>query len=278
MPAGTLNPTRLFAACRAWALDTVDSTRSSALLRIGLVFLIWSRYANEFVLVRDPSVIGIALSLNFFSASLAMLVGYRTRLATLWMAAVLFTMYFYFGVELGRPWVQHHTYLLVAATFLSALTPAGRSYSFDRYLALRRAARAGTPQPAELGNLFGLRLMMLQLCTMYFWTAFDKLEWVWLSGERLQHIFIWYYHSPTMPEWSFFTPLCAAIACFVVVLEFLLAFGLFVPRLRRWLIPAGIALHLLFYLVLVVKTFSLTCVLLYLAVIPARRVHEFLDA
>lgn len=254
MPAGTLNPTRLFAACRAWALDTVDSTRSSALLRIGLVFLIWSRYANEFVLVRDPSVIGIALSLNFFSASLAMLVGYRTRLATLWMAAVLFTMYFYFGVELGRPWVQHHTYLLVAATFLSALTPAGRSYSFDRYLALRRAARAGTPQPAELGNLFGLRLMMLQ------------------------HIFIWYYHSPTMPEWSFFTPLCAAIACFVVVLEFLLAFGLFVPRLRRWLIPAGIALHLLFYLVLVVKTFSLTCVLLYLAVIPARRVHEFLDA
>jgi hypothetical protein len=34
----------------------------------------------------------------------------------------------------------------------------------------------------------------------------------------------------------------------------------------------------LFYLVPVVKTFSLTCVLLYLAVIPAPRVHEFPDA
>ena len=273
-----MNPVLVLTTFRAWALETVDSTRSSALIRIGLVLLIWSRYAGEFVLQRDPSVIGITMSLNFFIASLAMLIGYRTRLATLWMAAILFTMYFYFGIELGRPWVQHHTYLLAAATLLSALTPAGRSYSLDRWLAVRRAARAGDPRPAELGNLFGMRLMMLQLCAMYFWTAFDKLEGVWLSGERLQHIFLWYYHSPTPPAWSFFGSLCAAIAGFIVVLEFLLAFGLFVPRLRRWLIPAGIALHLLFYLVLVVKTFSLTCVLLYLAVIPARRVHEFLDA
>lgn len=278
MPTAALNPMLVFATVHAWALETIDSTRSSALIRIGLVFLIWSRYAGEFVLQRDPSVIGITMSLNFFMASFAMLIGYRTRLATLWMGTILLTMYFYFGVELGRPWVQHHTYLLAVATLLSALTPAGRSYSLDRWLAVRRAARDGDRPPAELGNLFGLRLMMLQLCTMYFWTAFDKLEGVWLSGERLQHIFIWYYHSPITPAWSFFVPLCAAIAWFVVMLEFLLAFGLFVPRLRRWLIPAGIALHLLFYLVLVVKTFSLTCVLLYLAVIPARRVHEFLDA
>lgn len=261
-----------------WALDSQGSSRSSALIRIGVVLLVWSRFAGDLIFQRDPSIAGITLSLNFYLASLLMLIGYKTRWVSLWLASVLFTMYFHFGIATGsRPWAQHHTYLLAMLCLLSVLTPAGRSYSLDRYLAVRDCLRNGLARPPESGNLFGLRLIMLQLCIMYFWTAFDKTDPTWLSGERLQYIFMWYYHSPTSPSSSIFAPLMALLAWMVMVLEYALAFGLFVPKLRRYLIPCGIALHLSFYVFLVVKTFSLTCVLMYLAVIPAAKVHRASD-
>lgn len=262
----------------AWSLDYSGSTRSSALIRIGLVFLIWARWGEEMVLFRDLSASGLFLSANFFMSTTLMLVGLLTRLTTAWVAALLFAMYYYFGHHLGQePWTHHHTYLLAMVTFLSALTPAGRSYSLDRWLAVRRARKAGRVIPAEEGNLFGLRLMMLQLCVLYFFAAFDKSYPLWLSGVRMEYYATFFYLGPSYPEWSGFNPLMAALAWTVLVLEYLLAFGLFFRRFWPVLIPAGIAMHIAFYVLLPVYTYSLTCILMYLAILDANKVHELTE-
>ncbi len=62
-----------------------------------------------------------------------------------------------------------------------------------------------------------------------------------------------------------------------VVGEFALAFGLWIPRLRWWLIAFGVVLHASIYLALPVATFSATILFLYLAYFDPDAVHRFID-
>ena len=134
-----------------WAVDTEGSSRSSALIRIGLAMLFWSRWAGELLLYSDQSPNGLFLAANFFVATMLLFLGYHSRIAAVWAGSVGLAMYYYFGFQLGRePWTHHHTYLLAVAALLIALTPCGRSYSLDRYLAVMRAERMGVAPPAEL--------------------------------------------------------------------------------------------------------------------------------
>lgn len=261
-----------------WSLDYKGSSRSSALIRFGLVFLIWARWGEEMVLFRDLTLSGFLLSASFFVSTALMLIGFLTRLSTAGVAALLFSMYYYFGHHLGQePWTHHHTYLLAMVTFLSALTPAGRCYSLDRWLAVRRAQRKGQAPPPEKGNLFGLRLMMLQLCVLYFFAALDKSYLLWTSGVRLEYYAMFFYLGPSYPAWDGFNPLMSGLAWTVLALEYVLAFGLFVRRLLVWLVPAGIGMHVAFYILLPVYTYSLTCILMYLAIFDADKIHELTE-
>ena len=58
---------------------------------------------------------------------------------------------FYGGVD---HWTGHHTYTAVAGSVLLAMTPCGRSWSVDRWWAVRRAERGGRAPPPERGHLF----------------------------------------------------------------------------------------------------------------------------
>ena len=207
-----------------------------------------------------------------------MLIGLFTRWSTAFTAIVLFTMYYYFGYRLDlEPWTHHHTYLLCMATLLSVFTPAGRSYSLDRYLAVARARVRGAPRPPESGNLAGLRLMVIQLSLIYFWAAIDKSDAVWISGARMEHYYLYFYHGPIYPLWQGFSAVMQILAVYVLVLEYLLAFTLPFRASRRYFIWFGLSLHLLFYILLPVSTYSLTMILLYLAYFDADSVHGFID-
>ncbi|WP_181183566.1 MULTISPECIES: HTTM domain-containing protein [unclassified Mesorhizobium] len=256
-----------------WAVETERSSRSSALIRIGLAMLFWSRWAGELLLYMDQSPAGLFLGANFFVATTLLFVGYQSRIAAVWTGLVGLAMYYYFGFELGRePWTHHHTYLLAAAALLISLTPCGRSYSLDRYLAVLRAERAGQPAPAERGNLWGLRLIVMQLSVLYFFAAFDKSNYAFLSGARIEAIFLWYYAGSDYPAglaWP------ATIISFgVVALEYSLAFGLPFRATRRYLLLPGLVFHAIIYLTLPVYTFSATMVLLYLAYFDADEVDR----
>lgn len=258
-----------------WAVDTEGSSRSSALIRIGLAMLFWARWAGELLLYMDQSPAGLFLAGNFFVATTLLFVGYHSRAAAVWTGAVGMAMYHYFGFQLGRePWTHHHTYLLAVAALLIALTPCDRSYSLDRYLAVIRGERTGVPPPAERGNLWGLRLIVVQLSVLYFFAAFDKSNHAFLSGARLEQIFLWFYAGSDYPAGLAWPATIVSVA--VVALEYCLAFGLPFRATRRYLVLPGLAFHAIIYLTLPVYTFSATMALLYLAYFDADAVDKLL--
>jgi hypothetical protein len=262
---------------RDWAVRSEASTRTSALMRIALVPVIWSRWGLELLLPDNLSARGIALSLSFYAFTTLMFVGVLSRWTTLATGVLLLTMYHYFGLTLGRePWTHHHTYLLAFGTFLVAFTPCGKSYSFDRWWALRRAAGLGRPVPAERANVWGLRLIALQLSVIYLFTAFDKTNWGFLSGDRLEHYLVWYY-TGELPEHPLLHPTAMFVATITVALEYALGIGLLFARTRKWLIVPGLLLHGAFYVLLPVATYTATVWCLYLAYLDPDAVHAFLD-
>jgi hypothetical protein len=261
-----------------WAVDSEGSSRSSALIRIGLALLVWTRFSEELILYKHLSWAGLAFSASYFLWTTMMLAGVASRVASLAVGAHVFFLYFYGGYAQGNePWTHHHVYLLAISTTLLSLTPCDKSYSLDRWLAVRRAERAGVPPPLERGNLLGLRLIALQLCVMYFWTAFDKTHWGFLGGERLEQYAMYFYFSSVYPQWPGFHASMVLMSWIVVVLEYALAFGLLFRRTRRWLVLPGLALHASFYVLLPVLTFSLTVALLYLAFFDADQVAAVID-
>ena len=269
---------RVWAAIVRWALHHEGSTRSAALIRIGLALALWARFGGDLGLFVQSSAAGRTLALVFWIASTCMLIGLGAWLASAITAACVLAMCSAWPALGGNEgWAHHHVQLLGAATLFCALTPCGRSYSLDRWRALRRAAASGAPAPAERGNLWGLRLIVLQLSVIYLFAAIDKTHLGFLSGARLEHYLLWYYWGSDAPAWPGFHALLALVAVANVALEYALALGLPWPRTRRWLLLPGLGLHVLFYLLLPVATYSATVMLLYLAYLDPERVHAVLD-
>ncbi len=249
------------------------STRAVALMRIGLALLVWHRFGAEVAPWADRLTPDrLALAASFFASSTLMLVGAFSRLSTAWTGATLLGMYFAYGLDTDPQWFEHHVYLLCAQVTLLALTPCGGSYSLDRWWAVRRGGC-----PPERGPLWAVPLIALQTSSVYFWGAWDKTEWAFLSGQRMEHYFAGYLFGSDAPSIPGYSTAMAALATYVVVLEYALAFGLFVRPLRRWLLPLGLMLHAGIYLLIPVKVFSVLMAVLYLAYLDPEGVHRFLD-
>lgn len=262
----------------AWGADLHGSTRPVALIRIGVAMLILVRYADELALFRTVTPWGVLGGAWFFATVLMMLVGYRTHLALALASIGLLFMYFVVGPLPGiSGWNHHHSYLLMASTLLLNFTPCGASYSVDRYLAVRAAERAGRAPPPERGSLWAQRLLGLQLSAIYFWTAVDKSDLAFVSGERLEQTMVWIYANRPL-EWLLTAkPFTMAASIAVLAIEYFLAFAIHLRRLQPYALPLGALLHLSFYVLLPVTTYSANMVLLYLAVLDPDAVHRFID-
>lgn len=248
-----------------WALLDEGSTRPVALIRIGTVLLIWDKWAFDFLLYKAASLVDLAIALSYFGSTTLLLVGLCTRVAAAWTAVTMLAVFFYVGVVRGANYNHHHTWLLVATTVLLVFTPCGRSFSLDRWLALRRADRSGIPPPPERGPLWGQHLLALQVSAVYLWSAVAKSDRPFLSGVRLQHIFTTYYGSSDPPAVPFFAEAMQVLAVLTVVVEYALGVGLWFARTRPWAVLLGIVFHAIIYVTLPVFTFSATMILLYLA-------------
>jgi hypothetical protein len=257
-----------------WGTEFEGSTRAVGLLRIILAVLIWVRWGSEVALFSADTHAHVVLALVFFPLTLMMFAGIYSRVTVPLVALMLFVMVFAFGKE---SWTHHHPYLLFASTMLLALTPCGRSYSVDRVIAVQRAERSGQSAPAEWGPLWGQRLMGLQASALYFWTAVDKTNWAFLSGERLEQAMTWVHAGGPLADMILNPTLLMLAAIAVLIVEYGLAVAIQIPRLQVIALPIGAALHLAFYVFLPVGTFSANMIALYLALIPPQRVHDFMD-
>lgn len=272
-------------AIRAW-LGREGSTRTLALLRVSLALLVYARWGRDFQLFRDmqPDRIDMA-SGAFFALSAAltlsttgMLLGAASRVSTALAGLSTLAVVLWVGETLGHePYTHHNTWALALGVALLALTPCGRSLSVDRWLAVSRARRAGEAPPPERGPLWALPLLGVHVSAIYLWGTVAKLTVGYLSGARFEHYLMYLYLGSDVPSgwlWS------AAIFVFVwtgVLLEPVLAVGLWFRRPRAVLFWVGLAFHGIIYWTLPVGTFSLTMWALYLAFLDPDAVHVGID-
>lgn len=260
------------------ALRFEGSTRAIALVRIGLVLQLWACWGSDFILTRLHDGRWLGLGAAFYVGTALMLVGWRTRLATAVTAIAGAGIFYVLGVWGGTERLaHHHCYVLVAATALLALTPAGGSFSVDRWLAVRRALAAGEDVPPERGPLWATYLLMAQVSAIYFWGALSKLSPSFFDGQRLLQILMVYASTSDVPRVPGLPIWLALSGTGTIALEFALAFGLWFHRPRRWLLPVGVAFHAVIYATLPVVTFSATMWLLYLLFVPPDDVHRIID-
>jgi hypothetical protein len=259
----------------AWALLAEGSTRPAAILRIGVVTLLWVKWADELTPFRHTALDVRLLGLSFYASTLFFFVGAWTRVSGAWASLSAAAAYLYLGLYKGQRevFVHHHTRLLLIATGLVALMPSGRSLSVDRH----RATCEGRPLPPERGPLWAQRLLAAQVSLLYLYAALGKTQPAFLRGDRLEQIYAHVYAGSDYPAWPGFHALVAALAIGTVAIEYALAVGLWVPRWRRVLLPLGVAFHLALYYAVPVSTFSATMCLLYLAFLDPDRVHAALD-
>lgn len=249
------------------------STRSIALVRIGVPLLLWSRFGSDFGFFTRPfGPLRSTLSALFFLSTTAMLVGFFARLASL-AAGLVLTAVIALAArgEASEAFLHHHVALLLIASYLLALSPCDRSLSIDRI----RARTHGGPPP-ERGPLYTLYLFRAQIVVIYLLAAVDKTNVAFLSGERMQHYAYYFYFGSAEITHPLFPVLCQLLAVSTVLLEYALGLFLLVPRAQRVLIPLGLAFHAALYVLVPVHTFSLTMALLYLTVLEPERVHRAL--
>lgn len=262
----------------SWCTELEGSTRAIGLLRIALAAIIVARYGSEVAFFANDSLGSTVLAVYVFVLSSLMFVGLYTRVVTALMAGTLVVMYVVFGHVLGRiGWHHHHAYILMISVVFLSFAPCDRSYSLDRYLAVRHAEEIGNTPPPEWGRLWATRLIGLQMSALYFWTAVDKTDWAFLSGERLEQIMIWHYSGRPLEDFAVWVPLLVLSSITVVAVEYFLAFAIHVRKLQWIAIPIAIALHAIFYVWLPVLTYSITMIALYLVVVDPAAVHRFMD-
>lgn len=263
----------------AWGPSFSGSTRSVALMRIALAVIAITRFGGEVGFHQAQTSFALLLSSLFFLFIGMMFVGYLSRLACFATGVSIMALYLAGAIVPVAGWAHHHVYLLGVACLLLALTDCGRSFSIDRLRAVNAAQSAQPPRapPAESGRLWGQRLIALQLSAMYFWTAIDKTDRAFLSGERLEQTFLWTYSGRALELVLAYPGLIALAAITVVIVEYALAVAILVPRWLFWAVPMGLALHAGFYLLLPVHTYSATAMVLYLALLDPARVHSFID-
>jgi hypothetical protein len=260
-----------------WSIRYEGSTRSAALIRIFLPIVIWGRIGDRLLLYKvdhEPEL--LVATLVFFAATLAMMAGLWSRVAVPLVGATMTYFYIYRGLYSGEEAWRVIQQYWAPAVFI-AFTDCGRSFSVDRWRALRKAERAGTPPPAEHGNLMGLRLIAILVSSIYVWGAVDKLDPQFMAGERIDRIWMHLYGSSDYPEGTAWTAAMWILGISTPASELALGIGMFVARARPWMVLLGIVVHSAFYVFLPVSSFSLMMWTCYLAYFPADQIHRGID-
>lgn len=261
-----------------WALLDEGSTRPTALMRIGLGTMLWLKLADRFLVYSDSTVVEVVLAVSFHLATLGTVLGAFSRLSTAVVAVLGFAGYAGLGpFQEAVGWVSHNTHLLVSSSMLLALCPSGRSLSLDRWWALRRAERGGLPALPEVAPLWSVRLLGLLVASVYLSTVLNKTSELWLSGHHLQGVLALHYTGSALYNHRAYEGLVIVAALGVWLVELVLVFGLFVPRLRAPVAVAGVLLHGSFSMLFRVFTFSANMILLYLPLFPPAQVDALID-
>ena len=266
----------MWAGWSRWAFAPIDTAPMAALrIAVGILTIGWTlsllpdagAFLSTSGVRRDlpgydsgawtvqlgPPYIALGILL---AAAVALLLGWRTRVASVIVAVLLLV------IQRRDPWILNSGDLLLRElAFFVMLMPAGETWSLD-------ARRRGVER---LRAPWGLRLVQLQVSALYLFSVWAKVrgtDWndgtavgIALQLEDLQRFVV--------PDAVATSLLVSAVFTYsALVVEASLAFGLWLPRLRYWVMAAGVGLHLGIEASLLIGWFSLAVISSYLAFWP----------
>jgi hypothetical protein len=222
----------------------------------------------------SPAFQAVLLALGIFFA-VALLAGYRTRLATLCSWLLLASLH------TRMPYVGNGGDLLLRLLlFWGMFVPLSRCWSVDALLRAWRGNAAGNSREDGLAPIasVGTAAMLIQLCCMYFFSGLYKLnaDWLgadWLGGDAL----LWamhfdYFNLPAAHVLAGHPALLQWLTLATVWLELLGPLLLFFPwqtgKIRLALLAAFAVMHLLIHFTLTVGLFSIVSMIGWLLFLP----------
>ena len=208
---------------------------------------------------QSPAAAWLVVGLTA-AAALGLTLGWRTRAMALVNYLGLLTIH-----HRNLATASGADVLLVVVSFYLLLSPCGAAYSLD---ARRRDRRRGT-EAEPLILPWAQRLIQLQVSAVYFITAALKAGGsTWQDGTALHYVL----NNGEVRRFTFgLTDYPIAINAMThgaLLLEFALAFLLWVRAARPWIIPLGIGLHVAIGLTINIPIFGeliTACYLTYLA-------------
>lgn len=268
---------RLWRGWSTWAFAPIDTAPMAALrIAVGLLTVGWTlallpdaetflggsgvqrglpHYdSGAWVVQVGPPYLVLSVLL---AAAVALALGWRTRVASVVVAVLLL------AVQRRDPWVLNSGDLLLRElAFFVMLMPAGETWSLDA----RRRTRPERPRAP-----WGLRLVQLQVSALYLFSVWAKVRGqAWNDGTAvgvaLQLEDLQRFALPLSLSTSLLVS--AVLTYSSLAVEAALAFGLWLPRLRYWVMAAGVGLHLGIETSLLIGWFSLAVISSYLAFVP----------
>ncbi len=185
--------------------------------------------------VHDPITPRVLYAITF-AAALGVTLGWRTRLMTVVLWLGMLSFYHRNPSSNGGPDVMP-----VLLSFYMMLCPGGAAYSID---ARREARRRGTLAEPLIAP-WGVRLLQMQLCLIYFQSCVIKCDGAtWMDGTAVHYVLYNHEFNWLNLQWIGGYPLLVNLMTHAALLiEFALAFWLWFRPTRRWTIMAGILLH-----------------------------------
>lgn len=185
--------------------------------------------------IQDPSSVRIALAM-LAGVAVVFTLGWRTRITSILLYLGLLSFYNRNLLTNCGP-----DQVMMITSFFMMLAPCGAAFSLDA----RRAARARGTAAEPLIYPWAQRLIQLQLCVIYFDTAFLKCGGqTWLSGTSLHYVLYNHEVGQFNLEWlAAHTLVINLMAHAALLTEFALAFLLWFRPTRRWVALCGVLLH-----------------------------------
>jgi hypothetical protein len=186
--------------------------------------------------VDNPAISHLVLAMTM-AVAVAFTLGWRTRIMSVLLYAGLLSLYHRNVASNGGP-----DAVPVIVSFYLMLCPCGAAFSLDA----RRAARKRGTLAEPLIVPWGLRLLQMQICLIYFQSCVIKCGGqLWLNGTTVHYILFNREFCQFNMEWLAQYPLVINVMTHgALLIEFALAFWLWFRPTRRWVIFGGVALHL----------------------------------
>jgi hypothetical protein len=153
------------------------------------------------------------------------------------------------------------------------LCPCGAAYSLDA----RRATKKRGTLAEPLIVPWGLRLMQMQFCLIYFHSCVLKCQGsLWLNGTTVHYLLFNREFGQFNLEWLAQYPILINLMThYALMIEFALAFWLWFRPTRRWVILGGAALHLAIRPIINVPVFGEVMVATYMTFLAPDELDAF---